>query len=59
MIYLNDNNERLAFCIIRQSHMVHFVITLTNKHSPIARKHFDQVIRVVKALHCYMSFVGP
>jgi hypothetical protein len=35
VIDLNDNNEHLAFYIIRQSHMVHFVTTLTNEHSPV------------------------
>jgi hypothetical protein len=45
---LNDNNEHLAFCIIKQSHMVHFIIALINEHSPVILEHFDQVIKVVK-----------
>jgi hypothetical protein len=31
--------------------MVHFVTILFNKHSPITREHFDQVIRVVKVYY--------
>jgi len=35
VIDLNDGNEHLVFCIIEQSHMVHFIVTLIGEHSPV------------------------
>lgn len=51
---LNDDNEHLVFCIIEQSHIMHFVVVLTSKHFPITQKGVDQAVKVVKAMHYYM-----
>jgi hypothetical protein len=48
VINLNDGNEYLAFCIIGQSHMLHYIVNLTSEHSLVIWEGFDQAIKVVK-----------
>jgi hypothetical protein len=45
VIDLNDGNEHLVFCIIEQSHMVHFIVTLIGEHFLVIWKSFDQVVK--------------
>jgi hypothetical protein len=46
MIHLNDGIKHLTFCMIRQSHMVHFVDSLISIYSTITQKSFHQTINI-------------
>ncbi len=48
MTNLNDGTKHLAFWILGQSHMVHFVDHLINIHSLVILEGFEVVILVVK-----------
>jgi len=48
VIDLSDGNDHLAFHIIGQSHMVHFIVAIIGEHSLVIREGFDQAIKVVK-----------
>jgi hypothetical protein len=45
--HLNDGIKHLTFCIIGQSHMVHFVDSLISTHSTVIPKGFHQTIRSI------------
>jgi hypothetical protein len=49
MIDLNDGTKHLAFHIIGQSHMVHYVDSLIGIHSIVTQGGYDQIITFVKA----------
>jgi len=46
---LNDGTKHLAFRIMGQSHMVHYIDPLTGLHSPIACDDFEATIIVMNA----------
>jgi hypothetical protein len=45
---LNDGTKHLAFHIIGQSHMVHYVDSVIGMHSTFTQEGFDQAIKFVK-----------
>ncbi len=49
MTNLNDGTKHLSFCIMGQSHLVHYVDPLTSLHSTVIHDGFEVVIKVVKA----------
>jgi hypothetical protein len=48
MIDVNDGTKHLVFHIIGQSHMVHFLNSLSGIHFIITWEGFDQAIKTIK-----------
>jgi hypothetical protein len=55
VIDLNDGTKHLAFCIIGQSYMVHYVDSLIGIHFIVTHGGFDQIITYVK-VHCTVAY---